>query len=225
MKASFQDLKEGLIDYLRDSGSTVSAAALSNAFDVTRDEVSDFLENLHRDGIVRARKGRKGLEYFLPGSNVSAAKDTGTPKKDKDRTARLGELVSMADSIKEEIDLSGYPEVKAACDAVLKVKDMVSSIAELQIKLKAAPAGSEEAVQHQESLDALREGVDAMIQPLEATMDAMSSLLLAAVSLDEQFTALSEQVSSMEEKLKTDKDRLSSIAKAVEKSAEVAVGK
>jgi len=152
---------------------------------------------------------------------LSAAKDSGDSKKDKDRATKVQELVAMAETLCENVDLKGFPEAKAACDAVLSLKDMNTKLTEAQIKLKAAPGNTEEAQQAQETIDALRGNLDTMLPPLEATMKTMETLLMAASALEEQFAMMSEQVKGLEDKLKADKERLAAISKAVEQAAKI----
>jgi hypothetical protein len=155
-------------------------------------------------------------------ANVSAAKDIGDPKKDKKRKGAITDLVKRAQALAVSPAAASFAEVSEAVKTVMTLSDFISRMDVASGRLKAAPAGSSEAVEAQKLIDALRMSADTMIPPLEVTLETLENLVAVAVEMEAQFEALSAQVKAMDEKLKKEKARLAAAASAVQNAVKLA---
>jgi hypothetical protein len=147
-------------------------------------------------------------------AKITAAKDIGDTKGDKRRRATASALVQRASDLATAVDLSGYPEVKAAVDSVASLSDTLASLDVLSAKLKNAPAGLI-AVTSQKELDEVRTNLDAMLAPMVSTMSAVEKLLETAAETEVLLSRLQQQAKDTSDKLAREKARLAGAASAL----------
>lgn len=156
------------------------------------------------------------------GTDVKAAKDSGTKGQDKKRKSDLIALVTAANALEEMlVGTEGFPEVKGAIDAVKSLTELSTRLDEATIRLSAAPAKSEEAIMAQATVDDLRANIDTMLPPLMATVETMETLVAAAAAMETQFAEMEAQCKALATRLEGDKKRLSNAAKAVQNAAKL----
>lgn len=153
-------------------------------------------------------------------NKIRAAKDEGDSKCDKTRRETASALVERAAALTSAVDLSGYPEVKEALNAVSSLQDVVADLEVLAIKLKNAPTGAG-ALETQAELDEVRSNLDSMLPPMVSTMTAVESILASAAEMEVVFANLKTQAKNAEDRLAREKERLSNAAKSLATSRKI----
>lgn len=154
---------------------------------------------------------------------MTAARDQGDKKIDKERKAAIASLMKKASALASKIPSEdAYPEVMEAIKTVQAMSDLSMKLAQQAELLKVAPAATTEAVEAQKELDHTRRNIDAMLKPVSSTMETLEDLLDAAIEMEATYLELQKRLAGMQDSVKKERARLSSVANAINNAAKIA---
>jgi hypothetical protein len=148
---------------------------------------------------------------------LTAAKDIGESKGDRERRKRLLAVVKTAEDICKS-SAGEFEDVLAVCGEVAKLVDTVSRLDEAKKTLATAKNGSEEAVQAQKTLDRVRGTVDTLAPALQATLTTLEKVAINAHKAIADASSLKKALAEASAYADSEKLRLKSAIQAVKNS-------